>query len=156
MAKAGWGIAAALGAGILLIREAKASGPEAVEYLDNLVDDSIKRTREAAEGAANVVAGSGAYWGKKARDAVREEAAREAVATAIPVVERQQAEQAAASAANYGTVTGALGAYTGLWRTVTTGTGDRCSVMFPSVHGKATRFFTGAYCRSARAAGLII
>jgi len=150
-----WAIPATVLAVAYLVRESVEPAREAVAYVEDLVDDSITRTIEATEAAAGAVAGSGEYYGKLLRDKMRENAARAAVAAAIPVVERQQVAQAAAGAAGYGSVGGSMGMITGNWRTVTTGTGDRCAVDAPSVSGYGTRFFTGAYCRGARTAGLI-
>jgi hypothetical protein len=157
MAASSWALPAALVAGIYLVREAATVAPKAVDYVVDLVDDSISRTIAATTAAGGAVASSGEYYGKLARDASREAAAQAAVAAAIPVVERQQVAQI--GKAGYGSVAGSEGTRTGIWRNIapTPGnpSGDRCAVDAPSVHGYGTRFYTGAYCRAARAQGLI-
>jgi len=152
---ASWALPVAIVGGIFLIREAKGVAPDVEEAARRLAAEAAAESQKALADLLASAASSGEYYGLQARDAAREAAARAAVAEAIPVVERQTAAQAAAGAANYGTVTGSQGAVTGDWVNVTTGTGDRCSVDYPTVHGRASRFFTGQYCRDARAQGLI-
>lgn len=152
---ASWALPVAIIGGIYLIREVKTSGGDIVDEAKDAAADAAAASQKALEDFLASVAASGEYFGTAARDAQREAAARAAVAEAIPVVERQTAAMAAAARANFGTVSGSYGAITGEWSNVTTGSGDRCSVDYPTVSGRATRFFTGQYCRDARAAGLI-
>jgi len=156
MAKAGYGIAAALVAAIYLVREGKEVVPEAVEYVENLVDDSIKRVINASEKAGGAVASSGEYYGKKLRDKMRENAARAAIAEGIKVSERRTLEQTAGARgqlANYGTVSNGAGSFTGLW---STHPGNKCRVVYNTAYASNTwKIFTGGYCRRAAAQGLI-
>jgi hypothetical protein len=163
---ASWALPVAIVGGVLLIREIKGSGAEAEAAARRLVAEGADAAAAAAATSQQALydllagaAASGEAAGIAARDAAREAAARAAVAEAIPVVERQQAEAAAAGGAGYGSVGGSEGVYTGQWRnvapTAANPSGDRCSVELPTVHGYAHRFYTGAYCRTARAQGLI-
>ncbi len=152
---ASWALPVAIVGGIYLIREVKATGPAAEEAARRLAAEAAAAGNQALADAHAAISGSGTYWGRQARDAAREAAAAQAAAEAIPVVERQTAAQAASGAANFGSVTGSQGTITGDWANVTTGTGDRCSVDYPTISGRATRFFTGQYCRDARMQGLI-
>jgi len=70
-------------------------------------------------------------------------------------IEAQRASTQLA-AGNYGTVDGPQGAFTGTWYNTPTATDDSCHVLgATSASSNATRYFTGKYCRNARAAGLI-
>jgi len=163
---ASWALPVAIVGGVLLIREIKGSGAEAEAAARRLVAEGADAAAAAAATSQQALydllagaAASGEAAGIAARDAAREAADVAHVAEAIPVVERQQAEAAAAGGAGYGSVGGSQGVYTGQWRniaaTAANPSGDRCAVDAPSVRGYGTRFFTGAYCRTARAAGLI-
>jgi len=71
---------------------------------------------------------------------------------------RIEAERASTQLAigNYGIVDGPQGAYSGSWYNTPNKAGDSCHVMSATSRASnATRYFTGAYCRNARAAGLI-
>jgi len=67
-------------------------------------------------------------------------------------IEAERAQEGLAEG-TYGTIGGSVGAYTGTWTGIE---GDRCSVMYATPQAStATRFFEGAYCRSAREMGFI-
>jgi len=71
---------------------------------------------------------------------------------------RIEAERASTQLAvgNYGIVDGPQGAYTGTWYNTPNKAGDSCHVMSATSRASnATRYFTGQYCRNARAQGLI-
>ena len=97
-----------------------------------------KGTQEALEQQSEALQ---TYESERVADAVRIEAERASTQLAI---------------GNYGIVDGPQGAYTGTWYNTPYKSGDSCHVMSAtSKASNATRYFTGQYCRNARAAGLI-
>jgi len=81
------------------------------------------------------------YEAERVADAVRIEAERASTQLAV---------------GNYGIVDGPQGAYTGTWFNTPNKAGDSCHVLgATSASSNATRYFTGQYCRNARAQGLI-
>jgi len=155
----GWALPVGIVGAIFLIREVKSSGAAAEATIKRLAAEAAAESSDAlynlleAAGESGAAAGA-AYYG--AQDAESRQRALEAAIAdteRLTALQRERGELRLGS--NYGTVSGSIGAFTGDWVNVSTGTGDRCSVDFPTVSGRASRFFTGAYCRSARAQGLI-
>jgi len=151
-----WALPAAIVAAVYLVRESVAPIKEGVEYVENLVDDSIKRVINASEEAGGAVASSGEYYGKLVRDKMRENAARAAIAEGIIVSERRTREQTAGARgqlSNYGTVSNGAGSFTGLWEQHP---GGKCRVVYNTAYASNTwKIFSGGYCRRAAALGLL-
>jgi hypothetical protein len=64
-----------------------------------------------------------------------------------------QIEAGRVGSAGYGTVSGSVGEQTGVWSDLGNG---RCSLLVATTPASnATRYFTGGYCRRAKAQGLI-
>jgi len=156
----GWALPVGIVGAVFLIREIKGGGAAAEEAARRIAAEAAAKSEQALIDLLEAASASGAAAGEAyyaAEDARSRQAALEA---AIADTERLAALQrttgeAAGAAGNYGTVDGAIGSFSGDWVNVSSGTGDRCSVDFITVSGRASRFFTGAYCRSARAQGLI-
>tara|TARA_Y100000310_G_scaffold318161_1_gene371882 strand:- start:497 stop:913 length:417 start_codon:yes stop_codon:yes gene_type:complete len=88
----------------------------------------------------------------------RTEALQTYEAERIADATRIEAERASTQLAvgNYGTVDGSLGAFTGTWFPTAGKPGDSCHVVRAGAQSSAGwKMFTGSYCRSARAQGLI-
>ena len=160
---ASWALPVAVVGGVFLIRELKSNGAAeaaalAEETARRLAAEAAETSQAAAAALLAAAASSGEAAGQAYFGAIAAEGRQDALEIAIADAERLAALQRERGelrlGSNYGTVTGAIGAFTGDWVNVANGA-DRCSVDFPTVSGRASRFFTGAYCRSARAQGLI-
>ena len=147
-----WALPAAVLGAIFLIREAKATVPGLVA---EPLGAAVEGAKAAGSDLLDAAAGSGAYYGQMFFEGIAAAGRLEALEEAITTSERLSAEQMAVGATNFGSIDGSIGVFTGEWRAVP-GTADRCSVDFWTPSGKASRFFTGGYCRRARAAGLIL
>jgi len=159
-----WALPVAVVAGIYLVREAKATGPETVEYIEDLVNDSITRVQDAGADLLDSAASSGAYYGEAAYEA-QYEAQRRAV-TEQNILDAQRIEAAVlapgglAPGQRSGCVTGTLGGYCGKWKVSQAEASsdtppDSCHVIGTGARGGFTKYFVGTYCRDARAQGLI-
>jgi len=157
----GWALPVAIVGGIFLIREVKGSGAAIEDTARRLAAEAAAESKAAldkllADAAASGAAAGQAYYG--AQDAASRQAALEALIAdteRLTALQRERGELRLGGG-GYGTVMGSLGGFTGDWENVTAGTGDRCSVRRPTISSSNTlNFFTGAYCRSARAQGLI-
>jgi len=159
-----WALPVAVVAGIYLVREAKATGPETVEYVEDLVNDSITRVTDAGTSLLDSAASSGAYYGEAAYEA--QYAAQRAAVIAENIAASERIEAAVLSGESLGPgqrsgcVTGTLGAYCGKWQVSQAEASsdtpqDSCHVIGTSGRGGFTKYFVGTYCRDARSQGLI-
>ena len=123
-----------------------------VDYIEDIPREILGGVEGAGTDILDRVAESGAYYGKKAAEAKLADYQAEKITTAQVI----EAERAGAGFDNYGTVDGSLGPYTGRWFKTPGKAGDSCHVLFAnSSSSNATKYFTGGYCRQAKAQGLL-
>ena len=125
---------------------------KSVAYIEDLPREILGGAGQAGTDILDRVAESGEYYGKQTSEAKRVAYETEKTTTAQVI----EAERADAGFSNYGTVNGSLGPYTGKWFKTLGKPGDSCHLLYAnSSSSNATKFFTGSYCRQARAQGLI-
>jgi len=161
---ASWALPVAVVGAIYLVREVERAAVAPVEYVEDLVNDSIERVQDASVEALNTVAEHGAAAGQAYYGAIYEEQRAAVTAANIAASEAITAGQLSGATLlpgqRAGCVSGSLGAYCGKWQVSQREAGpetppDSCHVIGTGGRGGFTKYFVGTYCRDARAQGLV-
>ena len=131
-----------------------------VDYIEELPAEIIggagQIIQDTGSGTVDAVAASGEYYGKLFYGDQPQTTPGMTPDQIAAAARRIEENRASGGFSNYGTVGGSLGPYTGKWFKTQGKAGDSCHVLFANASSSnATKFFTGGYCRQARAQGLI-
>ena len=131
-----------------------------VKYIEELPAEIIggagQIVQDTGSGALDAAAASGEYYGKLFYGDQPQATPGMTPDQIAAAARRIEENRASGGFSNYGTVGGSLGPFTGKWFKTQGKAGDSCHVLFANASSSnATKFFTGGYCRQARAQGLI-
>ena len=133
-----------------------------VDYIEDLPAEIIggggQLVQDAGSNLMDAAASSGAYYGKLFYGDQPQTTPGMTPDQIAAAARRIEQNRASGGYSNYGTVDGSLGPFTGRWFK-TQGKAENppsCHVLFASASSSnATKYFTGGYCRQAKAQGLI-